>query len=255
MIRRLLASIGLVLLAVAAGGAQAGSYCDYSNILDPDNLVKNTVQAVESVKAVTQLVDKYKKQVEQYKTQVEQLKSLADSGSALVRTTQDLADAQQLLTALRSLHGSAQQVRGRFDQRLGQMKATSTSWESYIEWERNRIARNVGNAVAGAQEEQRVLARVQRDYEFAREVSQKIPESAGIHQAAQIMNLQVNRMISQQAELARIMAPAAAAAGETTEALQQRAERAKFRAEQFQQLNNMTKARQQSERSSLEGLR
>ena len=135
------------------------------------------------------------------------------------------------------------------------MKATSTSWEAYIDWERDRIARNVSNAVAGAQEEQRILQRVQRDYEFAREVSERIPASAGIHQAAQILNLQVNRMISQQAELARIMAPAAAAAGETTEALQQRAERAKFRAEQFQQLNTMSKARQQAERTSLEVLK
>lgn len=242
-----------VLLAGAA--ARAGSYCDYSNIFDPDNFIKNQIQAEQSVKTVTQLATKYWKQVEQYKSQLQQLKSLADGGSTLVRANQDLADAQQLLVALRSLHGSVQQVRGRFQQRLGQMKATSTSWEAYIAWERDRIARNVGNAVAGAQEEQRVLQRVQRDYEFAREVAERIPASAGIHQASQLLNLQVNRMISQQAEIARIMAPAAAAAGETAEAHQQRAERAKFRAEQFQQLNTMTKARQQSERSSLEILK
>lgn len=250
--------IGFVVILVqllVGTAARAGSYCDYSNILDPDNLIKNTIQATESVTATAQLVDKYKKRLEQFKTQVEQLKSLPDAGSALFRNAQELADVQQLSGALRTLHGSVQQVRTRLDQRLGQMKRASSSWEAYLQWERERIARNVEGAVAGAHEEQRVLQRVQRDYEFAREMSERIPESAGIHQAAQNLNLQVNRLISQQAEMARIMAPVAAAQGDMTEALQQRAERDKFRAEQFQQLNNMTKARQQRERALLQEAR
>lgn len=253
--RRWLLGLVAMLAVWAQGTAVAGSFCDYSNIFDPDNYVKNQIQAVESVKTVIQLGEQYAAQLLQYKTQLEQLKRLPDAAAAMARNTQELADAQQLLTALRSLHGTVQQARQRFQQRLAQAKTTGGSWEAYLQWERARIDRNVQAAVAGAQEETRALQRVQRDYEFAREMADRIPQSAGMQQAAQNLNLQMNRLVSQQAELARIMAPIAAGQGALAEATQQRAERDKFRAEQFRQLNDMTKARQQSERSVLEGLR
>jgi P-type conjugative transfer protein TrbJ len=253
--RRPVAALWLAALVCMAGPAVAGSYCDYSNILDPDALIKNTIQAEEGVVATTQLAQRYATKIQQYKTQLLQLKKLGqgDVTGALQQNAAQLVEAQQLLGALRSLNASTIQVKSRMEQRLGAVKATTGSWDSYIDWERARIARNVDVAVAGAQEEARALKRVQDDYELVRQLADKVPTSEGMQQAGQLLNVQMNRLIAQQAELGRILAPLAAGQGALAEAAQQRAERDRFRYEQFDRIQRMSNAKRGGERRSLEG--
>lgn len=241
-----------VLLLIAAAPA-AAKFCPRI-LYDPDNFVKNTIMAEQGVEATVARATAMIKQMEQYQTQLSQLRSI----DALVpRTAEDrsgvqLADMRQLLATLRQMQGSVQQVRARLGARLDEVKAMGMSWDKYILYEQQRIDKNVKIAADRAAEEARALDQVGKDFSAYQEVAAKIPESAGMHEAMQKLNVQANQMLVQSAQIARLLAPTAASSGAVTEIRQQRNERATRQLQQMERLHELSRSRSAGERRAIE---
>lgn len=224
-------------------------YCP-SILYDPSAFVKNTIMAEEGIAATAARAAANIQRYEQYVTQLAQLKSIPGQlpGAAAAKAGQELASMRQLLASLQQMQGGVQQVRARMSGRIDEVKALGMSWDKYIQHEQQRIDRNVKLARNRAAEEARALDQVARDFELYRDVASQVPESAGMHESMQQLNVQANMMIVQSAQLARILAPAAASAGSVTEARQQKNERATRQLNQMQHLHDLSRARAAGER-------
>ncbi|MBI2770595.1 MAG: hypothetical protein HYX47_13295 [Burkholderiales bacterium] len=245
-----------ILLALAMLAAVAPAFAVYCPriLFDPDNFVKNTIMAEQGVEATAARAASMLTRMQQFQTQVAQLRSI-DSvvpRAAEDRSATQLADMRLLLATLRQMQGSVQQVRSRMGARLDEVKAMGMSWDKYILYEQQRIEKNVKIATARATEEARALDQVGKDFTSYQEVAARIPESAGMHEAMQKLNVQANQMIVQSAQMARLLAPTAASAGSVTEIRQQRNERATRQLQQMEQLHELSRSRQAGERRAID---
>ncbi len=118
--------------------------------------------------------------------------------------------------------------------------------------QKDKIAASFDAEKARATEEARALDQVGKDFTAYQEVAARIPESAGMHEAMQKLNVQANQMIVQSAQMARLLAPTAASAGSVTEIRQQRNERATRQLQQMEQLHELSRSRQAGERRAID---
>lgn len=247
--RRLLVALGLALAATVAPAQMI--------VFDPTNFVQTTITAAESLKATAQRATAYALQLQQYQTQLKQLQNIDKNlaGAILGRNNTELQSALQLVATVGQMYGSVDQLRDRFRGRLDEVKVMGMSWDKYILYEQSRIQKNVQGAADRAREEVRIVERVNRDMEYARELEAKIPASAGVHESMQQLNVQMNRMLTQAGDYSRIMSAMANASGRAVEAAQQQNEQDQRDLEQLRQLNAITKARLDSERRAIDQVR
>lgn len=172
-------------------------------VFDPANYAQNIITAAQSTLNTKALLDQYTTQLYQYKNQIQQLKNIDPTAAAamLARNGQELQNANSAVSSMSNLYGSIGSVQNSFNNRLATAKAMGMTWDQYTNFEQTRIQRNQDGAAARAQEDIRMLDRVQRDYQFAQEAEAKIPATAGTHEAMQLMNVQMNRVITQNADL------------------------------------------------------
>jgi type IV secretion system protein TrbJ len=248
MLRRRL----LVLLGISVASASRAQLV----VFDPTNYVQTTITAAQSVLQVTKMIERYALQLQQYMTQLQQLKSLSPSSllGLITKNAEDIRIALQVGSSLKALYGSVEQVRSTFSGRLNEAKLLGLSWDKYAAYEQKRIDRNVQGAVDRAREELRVMERVKRDLDYAREMEAKIPASAGIHESMQQVNAQMNRVLAQGADMARMMSGAAQASGLAVEAAQQENERDQLRLEQLRVFGEIQKAKKAGEAKAVVGL-
>ena len=79
-------------------------------------------------------------------------------------------------------------------------------WSQYVQMEGARVQRSEQAAVARVRSEKHAMERIEKDYQFIREQADRIPASAGIHESMQQLNVQMNRMLQQNAEILRNLA-------------------------------------------------
>ncbi|ARN21410.1 hypothetical protein [Piscinibacter gummiphilus] len=175
--------------------------------IDPVNLIQNIISAMEAIEQVHATYTQIQVQVQQAQAMARQLKSMDPSQIAGVlgdiTGREELLRLERALAANRDLIGSLNTIRQGFDERLDTARLMKLTWHEYVAWERNRIARKEESALARVQAEAHAMKRIEADYDFAREQAQKIPQSSGTHEAVQQMNVQMNRVIQQNAELLR----------------------------------------------------
>jgi type IV secretion system protein TrbJ len=223
-------------------------------VFDPTNFTQTTISAAEALKATAQRAEAYALQLQQYQTQLKQLQNMdtALASGILARNNTELNSAMQLLATVNQMYGSVEQVRSRYNSRLDEVKVLGLSWDKYLQYEQSRISRNVQGAADRAREEVRIIERVTRDMEYARELESQIPGSTGVHESMQHLNVQMNRMLTQGADYARMMSAMANASGLAVEAAQQQNEQDQRDLEQLRRLNGLTKARVGAERRVLQ---
>lgn len=218
-------------------------------VFDPSNFTRNMVSAAEAVQQTSLMLDEAARQVQQ-------LKSLA-SGEILAVLAPHQAELQDLLAAvqgMRRLHGSIEQLRDNFRKRLAEAREFRMTWKEYLEAEEQRILRNHQAAIERAQEEIRIMDRVKADYEFARSMESRIAGTEGTHQAMQLMNVQMNRLLTQTAELSRALVTAVGRA-ESAEVSAQKHEAEQLRLSRQQAEEALRKARIEGDRRAVELLR
>lgn len=247
--RKLLVAVGLAAFA-ALGWAQM-------IVFDPTNFTQTTITAAQSLKAAIQRAEAYALQLQQYQTQLKQLKNLDKNVAVgiLAQNSPELASALELAATVRQMYGSVEALRNRFKGRLDEIKVMGMSWDKYILYEQERIQKNTQGAADRAKEEVRIVERVNRDMNYARELAAKIPASSGVHESMQHLNVQMNRMLTQAADYSRTMSALANASGMAVEAAQQQNEQDQRDLEQLRHLNGLTKARIESERRAIDAVR
>jgi P-type conjugative transfer protein TrbJ len=208
MLRRDLAAAVLTAFCLlVAGGARAGGVI--AGATEPTQIMNNlelVKVALDSAKTASTAVNQYSTQLQQYQTQLANLRSLPQlpdgMGSDAVKALNDLG---RFKGALQQLTGSLGQQQSVIEQRLAEARLSGKDWNGYLSSVAADAANKNRRAVARLQYEESVLQQVQSDYSFARNLQGQIPATAGQHQALQLMNAQMNRLITQNAKLLEVM--------------------------------------------------
>lgn len=205
-VRAVVLALSLVACAPAfAGGGGFGGI-----VYDPTNYAQNLISAKEAVKEVKTGLEQLKVQYDQYKNLVEQVKSMKPETLNMLIDGMPVPDEvkrlSKVLVATHSLQGDIESVQKAFQFRLDESKLRKMKWEKYLELEAARIANREISAMARVQAEKHAMQRIEKDYEFIRDQADRIPQSTGMHSSMQQLNVQMNRMLQQNAELLRAVA-------------------------------------------------
>lgn len=221
MRKKALAIAAIALLSTTQAFAGGGGM---SIVYDPTNYVQNALSAAKATQQVTTQLQQLQTQYSQYATQISQLKSLASfqGVTGMVMSDQSLKDLNAAVTAYKALGSSLAATQKIFDNRLTEAKLSGMNWKDYLVAEDKRIQSNVGAAASRAEMERRALQKVEEDYAFARTLDSKIPATEGMHQAMQLNNSMMARVITQNADLQRTLATSLG--GQKAEEIAQKAE-------------------------------
>jgi type IV secretion system protein TrbJ len=244
----------IVRSAVLALGLVAGSTHAFvcpNIVFDPSAYMKNTIMAEKGIASTSELLKMFLTQKAQFETQTAQLQGR--SSAFATQGAASLASASALLAELNKYRGTVADIKGAMTRRLDEIKSLGLNWEAYVKAEQERIDRKDAFTVKRVQEEIRLMDLAQREHAQVAAIGAQLSGSAGIHQAMQNLNLQTNMWITQNADLARIMASTVSPTGDMTELRNQMNERDTRRRQQMQDLNDLNKARRGAETDALSG--
>ena len=198
--------------AYAGGGGGGGG----SIVFDPTNFGKNTITAAETIKSNAQQAAAYSMQLQQYQTQLMQLKGMdpGATGSLMQRTIQDIRTANQYRGALDNLYGSVNNVNGMYESRVRDMSTTGLTWDQYMSREQMMSQRTQAGQSTLMSKEVGAMQKASDDYAYAQSLQSQIPQSAGMHESMQMLNMQMNKMLMQQASLLDYLAHKGAVASD-----------------------------------------
>ena len=202
-------------------------------VFDPTNYSKNIITAVEAINGTAQRASAYVAQLQQYQTMLTNLKRLSPD-QLLLATNQlnsgqidvlknvgdlsklrdiqaiateansvagSLSNANLSLASLKKLQQSLGGLQQAYSQRFEEARRMNLSWDQYAAKEDLQIRSRVASAANRAQEDIARIDNVQKDYEFAQDMAAKIPQAEGVQQSMGIMNTQMNRVVTQLAQL------------------------------------------------------
>ncbi|MDB5858877.1 MAG: conjugal transfer protein [Ramlibacter sp.] len=188
--------------AALAASAIVGA-TEPTQILNNLELVK---VAADGAITAQNMVQQYATQLQQFALQQLNLQKLAGLPAGLgADSDKSASDLDRYKAALEQLHGSLDQEVSAIEQRMAEARLSGGSWSAYVASVSANAAGNQGRAVERLQYEQAVLQQVQRDYEFARRLQDQIPVTVGQQQSLQLLNAQMNRIITQNAKLLEVL--------------------------------------------------
>lgn len=202
-------------------------------VFDPTNYVRNFISAAEAVNGTAQRAAAYVAQLQQYQTMLTNLKRLSPDQLSLatdqlnrgqldvVKNVGDmsklrdiqaiateassvagnLSNASMSLASLNKLQQSLGGLNQAYSQRFEEARRMGLTWDQYAAREDLQIQSRVAGAASRAEEDISRMNNVQRDYEFAQDMAAKIPQAEGVQQSMGIMNTQMNRVVTQLAQL------------------------------------------------------
>lgn len=196
-------AVSIVLVGAARATGLIAGATEPTQIMNNLQLLTN---GMEEAKTAATVVSQYQTQLQQYQTQLANLKALGQLPEGLNGDNlKAISDLGNYRSALQQLTGSLGQQKSMMEQRLTEARLSGNDWNSYV----NSVAAEAANknqrAVSRLQYEESVLQQVQSDYTFARGLQSQIPATVGQHQALQLMNSQMNRVVTQNAKLLEVM--------------------------------------------------
>lgn len=189
----------LVVTAHAGGGFTGGS-TEITQLMNNGELMANVSQTTKV--AITQ-VNSYIKQIQQYAEQLRSGQQLIGriTGLPVAEFSRELQRAQELSRMLQSVNGSTAQLRQVFDSRRVEALQRGLTMTQYVERENERIESGDQRARQRLEREEKLMQEIQKDYEYTKEVGEQISGTVGIHQSMQQLNLQMNKLIQQNARM------------------------------------------------------
>lgn len=177
-------------------------------VIDAASLAQHVQNVMQSVKNYQQMLTDYQNQIMQYQVAYQQLKAMDPNAIARLvgMSQQEIYNLRSAVNSVNSLYGSVGEVKEMFEGKFNAARLAHLDFDSYLKWEKEAVANGVDSVVKRAEVERNLLKRVENDYELVQEWQAKIPHTEGTHQAMQMMNQQMNRMVAQNADLLRSMA-------------------------------------------------
>lgn len=188
--------IGTMLVSVPVAHA-------FRIVFDPTNFTQTTISAAESLKATADRAIQIRTQYLQYATQLKQLKSIADGDLALMKANnlKDIQNISGFINAVQQTYGDVNRTKDLLQRRFDEQSLSGLTWEQYVASERSRIERGVQSAKDRAEVDRRALEKVNADYDQVKEWQEKIGQTEGMHESLQLSNMQMNKLVTQNAEL------------------------------------------------------
>lgn len=188
--------------AVAGGGGVYGA-------TEPTQILNNLqLLMVASDGAVTAsaTVDQYMTQIQQYQVQLQNIAKLpslpAGLGTDSINAYQDLT---RFKNALETLQGSLTAQSRAIEQRVTEARLGGKGWKAYVDSVTADVDMKKARAIERLKNEEAVIKQVEADYTFARDLQAQIPATVGQHQALQMLNSQMNRVVTQNAKLLEVV--------------------------------------------------
>lgn len=188
--------------AAMAGGSFAGA-TEPTQILNNVELVKVAIDGATTAKKT---VDQYVLQIQQFQNMLQNTQQLAGLPAGLAPDAlKAFNDLMAFKGALTQLEGSLAQQQSAIERRVTEAKLSGKTWAAYLAEVAADVAKNQGRAKERLKYEEQVLQQVQSDYTFARNLQSQIPATVGQHQSLQMLNTQMNRVITQNAKMLEVI--------------------------------------------------
>ncbi len=196
-------------IAVIASSPASIAASSVAGALEPTQIMNNLeLVKVASDGAITaaKTVEQYRLQIEQYQTQVTNLMKLPNLPAGLATDAlKAYNDLTGFKSALTKLQGSLTMQTGAIEQRLTEARLSGRNWQSYVQNVASDVANQKSRAIERLKYEEKVLNQVQSDYDFARNLQSQIPATVGQQQSLQMLNAQMNRVITQNAKMLEVI--------------------------------------------------
>ncbi len=189
--RKILVSLMLIFALVRPAAAQWA-------VIDVTNLQQNVMNTISTFTQEYQQIQQYVTQLQQLQYEYMQLKGIANGDvSAILGTVTDALNInKEYQSSLKLLYGDLNSAKGVLDGLFGRMSASGLSDADWMtrEVERNQALQN-GNGFLNDYETG-VLNQVGKRYEQVQAMQEKITGTEGTHEAMQLMNSQMNALLS-----------------------------------------------------------
>lgn len=241
------AALSLVQLVHAGGGGITGGATEWTQIANNGQLAKVSADSALTAKTT---IDQYMTQLQQLQIQMQNIAKLGQPPEGL----QDIIRAQQSLsnyrTALERLYGSLEQQKDLMDKRFTEARLSGMTWDQYRERQVELARQQNQRAIQRMEMEARVLDQVEEDYKYSQRMAAQAPMTEGVHQATQMLNHQMSRLVAQNSRVTRVLVEAQMA--ESNKMSEEAA--AKHRsAEELRYLNQRDAAIRERQRRFVEG--
>lgn len=222
-------------------------------VFDASNYQKNLVTAAQSVKSVLQGAQQLQTQLLQLDSMQSNLRQLGGGVSQFQQQqlANRLTSIDQYISSAGSLYGNLNTARLQMVLRDREQAVSGLPWDAYLARENQISASRQDGLGFLRQQEVDTMNSVQNDYSVMQRLQQRIPELQGNLDAQQLMNLQMNVLIGQMADIKKLSAASSAAS--STAAAQQVADQQRTAADAAA-LRAAQLARQQSEAADIQRL-
>lgn len=143
----------------------------------------------------------------------------------LNRNTQDINSLQTYIGGLAAIRNDSEQQRSAVQARLIDVRQSGLSYSEYEQMERDRIAAGDRRRAQVAAHEIAIMQNLNNDAQFIQEMQNKIPATVGAHEATQLMSVQLNRIIAQNATMIQLMVSGSGQGGGQSEDAQDESHR------------------------------
>lgn len=196
----------LAIVLVLAGRAHAGGVVGATEPTQIMNNLQLVKVALDGAKTAMTVVNQYATQLQQYEAQLLNMMKLPQLPEGLATdAAKTVNDLIRYKSSLEALAGSLAQQEAAIERRLVEARLGGMDWKTYVARVADEASRKGQRSVERLKYEQSLLEQVQSDYAFARNLQQQIPATVGQHQALQLLNAQMNRVVTQNAKLLEVM--------------------------------------------------
>lgn len=202
--KALIASLVLSTTLVGhAGGPATGGSSEWTQIM---NNVELAVASGEQARIVSNTMLQYETQLKQYYNELKQLEKLTNVPRNADEILKRFNSVSAYRNRLNQAQGSVSKQVEVMKKRMTEAQLSGLPWEEYVKQEKELVEQKNARAIQRLEYEQEVFQAVEKDYEFAREIEPRIDEASGVTGALQVLNKQMNRLVTQNAKLTETIA-------------------------------------------------
>lgn len=215
-----------------------------SVVYDPTNWIQNLRSAMESVQQTRTQIMQYAEQLNSARRQIQNMRNM--DPAKLLGVEKEYQAVMDFKRELDKVRGSVDDTKKIFDRRMTESAQLRLPFGDYIRAEMDAARKGNEAAKARLTEETRVLQRVQDDYAAARKFEGQISGTSGVNESINLMNSQLNRMITQNADLIKAVASNMRSQAETESAQAVSRQQAALEADARRKANEDALARQRA---------
>lgn len=199
------AAVALAMLVVNDAHAGPAGATEFTQLLNNLELVGVNASQVQQVQQLIKTYQTHLQQLQQLKAAGLKLPKDGSLGSVF-NVDAELMAVSGYYNALSRANASTDQLRTIFKQRSVEAGTQGLTMADYVKQQKALVDHGNKRAQQRLQREDDVMSRVNGDYQYAKQMGEKIQGTEGVHQAVVQLGMSMNKVIQQNARLQEIMA-------------------------------------------------